>query len=404
MKKMIRFLSVVLLTLCVSVGFAAPATAYAASTFVQQYSDMIGQGGYIYYIRTSEESGDAEIWRMKVADGSTSRVVSSSGSIVKMAVCGQALYYTAANEDSEWEVRTCRLNGEDEQTLCEGKICYADSEKVYCIRNVNDGQERLYVKNLLTGKKTSVRTTKAGQTMDHVCEIGRDSYYYIYDGTADKLMLYRLDTATDKLLRVATEKRITDGSNALMAADVRQIEGELYYDFGSYEGSGSFWYGTIKKLTVDGKKKTVAKLTGDDRIVAGRTELYFGKPSGDTYKYHLKTGKKTKYSLKPEQDISYTVLGDKTYMADTSDKDKIVISRFNSGTERETLTKNFISIPFQKKANVTYTVSMEQVGVYNMVCVAGTDYTDQEYGWRGRLDSIDWYVTDGAGTVLGSFR
>ena len=53
---------------------------------------------------------------------------------------------------------------------------------------------------------------------------------------------------------------------------------------------------------------------------------------------------------------------------------------------------------------MNYSVSMKTVGIYNMVCVTGRDFTDQTYGWRGRLDSIDWYVTDGAGTILGSFR
>ena len=46
---------------------------------------------------------------------------------------------------------------------------------------------------------------------------------------------------------------------------------------------------------------------------------------------------------------------------------------------------------------------MKQVGIYNMVCVKGIDYTDASYGWRGNLVSINWYITDGAGTVLGSF-
>lgn len=404
MRKVIRFFAGVLLTVCMAAGFA-PVTASAADVFVQEYSDMIGQGGYIYYIRTSERNGNAAIWRMKVKDGSKSKVVSESGGVLRLLAAGQQLYYTTVNENSEWEVCTCRLNGEDVQTLCEGVVCHADSENVYCIRNVNDSQSRLYVKNLKTGKKTSIKTTKEGQNIDYVCTIGSSSYYYIYDGSTDKLMLYQLHTATNRLTRIATEKRVAEGSTgALLVSDVRQIDGELYYDFGSYEGSGSFWNGTIKKLTTDGKKKTVAKLTSDDKIVTGSRELYFENPSGDTYKYQLKTGKKEKYSLKFEKDISYTVLGDKTYMADTSDKKKIVISRFTSGTERETLTKNFITIPFKQKANVNYSVSMKTEGVYNMICVTGRDFTDQTYGWRGRLDSIDWYVTDGAGTILGSFR
>ena len=125
---------------------------------------------------------------------------------------------------------------------------------------------------------------------------------------------------------------------------------------------------------------------------------------GNDYKYNLKTGKKTKYSLAFQNGVSYTVLGDKTYMADTSNKTKIVISRFSSGTNRETLKKNFISIPFRQKKNVSYSVTVKQLGKYNMICVTGRDFTDMSYGWRGKLTGINWYVTDGAGKVRGSFQ
>ena len=405
MKKVIRFFASVMLILCILSGavVSGPDTAYAASAYVQQYSDMIGQGGYIYYIRTSEKDGSAVIWRMKVSTGETSKVVSESRGIIKLIVSGQQLYYTTVNDEDQWEVRTCRLNGDDVQTVCEGVVCYADSEKVYYIGYTQGTQACLYVKDLATGESSPIRTVKADQTLDYVCNIGAESYYYIYDRTTDKLFLYRLHTATDKLSRVASEKRVAEGSSGLMVSDVRQISGELYYDFGSYEGSGGFWNGTIRKLTVDGKKKTVAKYTADDKIVVGSRELYFSTPKGDNYKYHLKTGKKTKYSLKFEQNIGYTVLGDKTYMADTSNKKKIVISRFNSGTDRETLTKNFISIPFKQKAGISYSVSMKQVGIYNMICVTGTDFSPK-YGWRGKTVSVNWFITDGAGTLLGSFQ
>ena len=148
----------------------------------------------------------------------------------------------------------------------------------------------------------------------------------------------------------------------------------------------------------------MAKSTGDDTLTIGTKELYYTTPEGNYYKYQLSTGKKSKYSLKLEQNISYTILGDKTYMADTSNAKKIVISRFKSGTNRETLTKNFITISFKQKKNISYTVDIRQVGVYNLVCVKGTDYSKASYGWRGKLTSVNWYITDGAGTLLGSFK
>lgn len=406
MKKIVRFFTSIVLMVGIIAGCMAqmPDLTYAASAFVQEHSDMIGQGGYIYYIRTSEKNLNASVWRMNLETGDTEKVISEPNGIVSLIACGKQLYYTTANDDALWEVRTCSLNGDDLKTVCEGSVCYADSENVYYIRYINDSQARLYVMNLASGASATIKTAKKGQTLSYVCNIGSDSYYYIYDSAADKVMLYCLHTATNQLTRVATEKRVADGRNGLLVSDVRQIGSELYFDFGSYEGSGGFWSGTIKKLTVDGKKKTVAKLTGDDTIIAGSRELYFYDDKGNNYKYNLKTGKKTKYSLKFENNIGYTILGDKTYMADTSNMKKIVISRFSSGTDRETLTKNFISIPFKQKKNISYSVSMKQVGVYYAICVTGKDFSDMSYGWRGKTVSINWYVTEPAGTVLGSFK
>ena len=133
MKKVIRFFTSVMLVFCILAGavVSGPDTAYAATAYVQQYSDMIGQGGYIYYIRTSEKDGSAVIWRMKVSTGETSKVVSESRGIVKLIVSGQQLYYTTVNDEDQWEVRTCRLNGDDVQTVCEG--CVMRTASVFII-------------------------------------------------------------------------------------------------------------------------------------------------------------------------------------------------------------------------------------------------------------------------------
>lgn len=408
MKNWMRYLTSMVFVLGMVAGCLVftPDTVRAASAYVHEYSDMIGQGGYIYYIKESESDRPASIWRMKVATGETEKVLTEKQGICKLTVSGKQLYYVTSNESGNWETRTCPLSGGTAETVCEGFACYADIQNVYFTR-ITDAKIYLYVKNLESGEETLLRTTKKDQTLDYACNIGGDSYYYLYDRSSEKLYLYCLNTTSEnkKLIRVASEKRVVkDTVGALQVTDIKQINGELYYNFGSYEGSGNFWNGTIKKLTVDGAKKTVAKYSGDQLIKAGRRELYFWDLKGNDYKYNLKTGKKTKYSLKFEKNISYTVLGDKTWMIDTSNKNKIVISRFASGTDRETLTKNFISIPFKQKTGISYAVSVKQIGVYNMICVTGTDF-DPAYGWRGKKVSIDWFVTDaGAGTLLGSFK
>lgn len=410
MRKTNRFLrylagSVIMFSMVFGLMTAAmPETVQAASGFVEANADMIGQGGYIYYIKMTGKADGAAIYRMKVTTAEKSKVIEAERGIVRMTASGQYLYYTTYNESGNWEIWRCTLSGGDAAKVCDGRVCYVDGTNLYGLKYVN-GRGRLFYKNLESGKSTSVRTVKSGQVLDYVCNLGNDSYYYIYNQSTDKIVLYRLAAGSTKLTKIAAEKRSDNQSqSALLVSDVRQINGELYYDYGSYEGSGNYWYGTIKKLTVDGKKKVVGKNVGNDEIVAGSRELYFTDSAGNTYyKYNLNTGKKETYSLDYQKGINYIILGDKTYMADTSDKKKITISRFNSGTAKETLTNNFISFAFKQKANVTYTVRMKQVGIYNMVCVIGTDYTDASYGWRGKLVSIDWFITDGAGTVLGSF-
>lgn len=396
---------VLMIVLTVGSFLTAPITAQAANTYVYEDSDLIGQGGYIYFIRRLYDSSTATICRKKVADGKVSKVVSEPNGVVRLVVNGQYLYYTTIDDENGWVIRMCRLNGDDAHTLCGGIVSYADASHVYGIETLASGKQRLFCLEYETEDTTRIKTVSASQTLDYIGNIGSDSYYYIYDQKKDTVSLYRLSTADNRFLRVASDKRSAkDSTSPLQISDVAQAGGELYYDFGSYEGSGNFWYGTIRKLTTDGKRKTVAKSTGSDRLMIGSRELYFSTPQGNDYKYQLSNGKKSKYSLTLQKGISYTILGDKTYMADTSNKKKITISRFKSGTDRETLTKNFITIPFKQKKNVSYSVQLKQVGIYNLVCVTGTDFTDRSYGWRGKLTSINWYITDGAGTVLGSFQ
>ena len=178
----------------------------AATTFVYEGSDMIGQGGYIYFIRNQEDSSTATICR----------------------------YYTTS-DDSGWLLYMCRLDGSDARVLCTGMVCYADAANVYGIEELKNGKEQLFCIASETGEKQKIKTVSARQTMSYIGNIGSDSYYYITDNKADKVYLYRLGTTNKKqLIRVAAEKRIDkDSYSPLMISDVAQSGGELYYDFGS---------------------------------------------------------------------------------------------------------------------------------------------------------------------------
>lgn len=403
-----RFMCLALIFSVVCGVFAAMPQEALAANLVEEYRDMIGQGGYIYYIKSKvTTAGDgAVIYRMKVSTKEKSKVADIKNGVIGMRISGKNLFYTTYSADGKnWEIWRCSLNGSDAKKVCDGYLCQADNDYVYGIKFVGE-KTRLFRKSLKTGKSTSIRTVKTRVVFDYVCNDGTTGYYYAFNRDTDKVTLYALEAGSAKLTKVVTEKRDdNDPETALLVSDVKQIGGELYYDYGSYSGSGNFWGGTIKKLTADRKKKVVGKNVENDKLIVGTKELYFNDGLVDShYKYDLTTGKKTKYAMEYKKDVNYIILGDKTYMADCSNKKKIVISRFKSGTAQETLTKNFITIPFKQKANISYSVSMRQVGIYNMVCVTGTDFTDQSYGWRGKVVSVDWYITDGAGTLLGSFR
>lgn len=79
----------------------APVTVHAASGFVETYTDMIGQGGYIYYIKMTGKADGAAIYRIKVATAEKSKVIEAERGIVRMTASGQYLYYTTCNESGD---------------------------------------------------------------------------------------------------------------------------------------------------------------------------------------------------------------------------------------------------------------------------------------------------------------
>ncbi len=402
-----RLTALALATALVLTGLvAAPQQTQAAQRMVYSHSTMLGHIGSIYFIRSDEETSEQTICRKKVINSSkVSEIVTEEKGILNFVVEGQYLYYTTADEDDQWVIRKCRVDGEEGETLCKGSVFYVDSNRVYGEKQLSNNRSRLFCLDQETGEMTTIRSIKKTQILYYVETIGTDSYYAIYDENTDKISLYRLATADNQFTRITTDKRTTNGSlGAMLVSDVEVVDGELYYDYGSYEGSAVYWYGTIKKLTTDGKKKTIAVNIANEKMEIGSNELYYSKAEGKYYKYQLSDGKKTRYSLDMENGIDYSIIRDKTYMTDRSNKKKIVISRFKSGTARETLTNNFATINFKQKKNISYSVDIQEMGVYYIISVTGTDYTDSAYGWRGHLVSMNWYVMDGAGTIIGSFK
>lgn len=404
--KLFRRLTALALALVISLTAAAfmqNTQVYAADFLVQDFSDMLEYDGYIYYIRSMTKGISQTIYRVKVDSGKTTKVKTVDTGIAGMLISDGTLFYATVTE-KEAETYCCKPDGGDEEWFCDGQVVYVGSGRAYAIKKIGE-KERLFYKDLATNKSTSVKTTSKTQTISYVKTIGDHSYYYLYDRHAKKLVLYSLKDGQKRLVKVATEKNNASNEDyPLEVSDVALIRGELYYDYGCYAGTANYWYGSIKKIVAPGQKKVISRNVGNETIVAGSRELYYNDSVGDKYyKYNFATGKNSVYSLTRQKGVDYVILGDKTYMADTNDKSTIKISRFSSGTDRQTLTRNVITIPYRQKSSINYHVSMKQVGAYNLVCVSAVDYSDAAYGWKGRVESIKWYVTDGAGKILCSF-
>lgn len=378
----------------------------AASAMVYSYSDKVAQNGYLYYIRSNVSTDGSAIYRMKVATGAKSKLLTTDQAITNMLISGETIYYTTYDSSYKSAVTyTADITGSDAKKYTNGSVVYADSKAVYTLTSLNSGKTRLYFTDLATAEKTPVKTTSSEDTMDYITDVEGNTYYYQYDSSAQKLILYEMKADKAEFTRIAVDK-LTDTENTYipMITDVKKLDGEIFYDYGTYQGTGNFWYGVIKHLTSTGKK-VVSKSVGTDKLLAGDAYLYYSDATQNkNYRYNYVTGKKNAYTLDYEKGVGYSILGDKTYMSDVSNTSTISISRFTSGTARQTLTKNFIRFSYKQNSKLDYSVEVSQTGAYNLVCVTGTDYNDTTAGWRGKTSSIKWYVTDGSGAVLSSFN
>jgi hypothetical protein len=186
-----------------------------------------------------------------------------------------------------------------------------------------------------------------------------------------------------------------------------KVNGDTYYQYGTYQGSGDFWYGTLLKInSATGKNSVIVKNMYDDKIYYYGTQIfYYGiEDASKCFIYNTKSGKTSTSIYKLEDTEGLSILGEKSYCIKVDGKDYITVSEFSTGTDKKDLKKDFIKISCNQNSKYSYSASVKQLGNYLLIPVVCTDYSDESFGWRGKCVGIHWYVADMSGKTVADFQ
>jgi len=383
-------------------------TSAATNATVFEYTSMLEDSGNIYYIQTIE--GDEytyDIYRLEVATGNKTKILTSKSDILGMMIHNGTLYYTSSEVGKDvYQIYSVSIDGKDKKTICEGYFLCLDDSSIYY--TVTKGEvSKLYKRNYDSKKATLIYTGNA--TFSFVKNLYNTLYFTQFNEASPKLSIYTLKPEQTKLAVLTTDKITLDGSERTYptVSDIVKINGDIYYQYGVYEGTGDYWYGTLKKLASGTKTKSViVKQLYEEQIYQyGSSILYNEMDSNEIhYLYNTKTGKTSTYNYKITGTESFNILGDKTYCAKADGKESIIVSRFTSGTDKKNLVKAFINIPLKQDKKYDYIARVSKYGDYLIIPVTCMDYNDTTYGWRGKLVSITWFVADTNGKILAQFQ
>lgn len=405
-----RILSITLSTLII--GLLLPQnvnTASAASNaVVYEYLPMIEDRGNIYYIqRIDDKECSFNLYRLEIATGNKTKLLSSNNEILAMMIHNNNLYYTCyVWEEDAYKLYSVSINGKDKKTICNGYLQYLDDSSIYY--TVTKGEEsKLYKKDYGSKKATLVHTGNI--SLRFVKNIDGTRYFTQFNEESSKLTIYTLKPEQTKLTVLTANKVKLDGSERTFprVSDIIKLNGDFYYQYGVEEGTGNYWYGTLVKLdTSTNKNSVIVKQLYEEKIYYyGSSILYNDTDSSDKhYQYNTKTNKISTYIYKTTGTESFNILGDKTYSAKADGKGSVVVSRFTSGTNKKNLVETFINISYKQKKEFEYSASVKEYGNYLLIPVTCMDYSDTSNGWRGRYVSVTWYVADSDGKILAQFQ
>lgn len=395
------------LVLLLLVTMQNPITAHgAANGIVYEYSKMIENNGNIYYIQSIEGTKDTyTIYWLNPADGNSKKIAASTSYITALVVYNKILYYTSYTPGgTDYTTYSVSIDGGTPKAICKGLVCYADKSGIYYTVNTK-ANCLLYRKSF---QDTADKLLYTGNsTFQYVKNIGNTLYFGEFTASSSQIHLSSLVSGKSKLSVLSTWKASADTSSTPTISDVALLKGNIYYQFGTYEGSGGFWYGTLVKVSGDSKRSSVITDKMISSVIShSDSNIYFDDMESFTkhYSYSVTSGKTSSYSCKVEDSSSFNVLGGYTYSAKPAGMKYITLSRFTSGTNYKNKTADFIKFTYPQSPNQTYIPSVKSLGNYLLIPITCIDFNDASYGWRGHTLKVTWYVADLDGKVLTHFE
>jgi len=371
---------------------------------VYGYLPMLEDNGYIYYIQTVQGSKDSyDIYRINPVTGDKNKIVSSDYYIRSMVVYNNVLYYTSNETDSiEYTTYSVSVKGANQQTVSKGTVLYADKKGIYCLVE-KDTKNLLYMKS--PADKKSVLLYTGNSSFRFIKSIGTNLYFGQYKAATSKIQLLSLKSGSTKPTVLSSLKTEQLGDQFPIISDIISIKGNLYYQFGTYEGSGSFWYGTLVKY--NNTEKTTSIIHDNmttDFLTYSSDKIYFDELGNYSvyYTYNVNTDKLTSSTINNPGAVS--IVNKYSYRINLDKKKYITLSRFTSGTNYKNLVTDFIKIAYTPNSKLDYSAGITALGKYLLIPVECIDYNDPDYGWRGKVISIKWYVADLNGKILTDFQ
>lgn len=376
---------------------------------VYEDSPMLEDRGDIYYIQTVDgDKNTFDIYRLEVATGNKTRLLSSKNDIVGMMIHNDTLYYNSHEDGKniyQTQISSVSIDGKDKKTICNGYLMSLDDNSIYY--TVVKGEEsKLYKRDYDSKKATLIYT--GNMTFSFVKNLDNTLYFTQFNETSSKLTLYSLTPGQTTLSVLTTDKIILDGFEKLgpTVSDIIKLNGDIYYQYGVYEGSGFYWCGTLIKINSSTNTKSIIeKLVCEEEIYHNDDSIFFVEMNNSEKhdQYNTKTGKKSTYTYNIGMTESFNILGDKTYCVKPDGKELITVSCFTSGTNKNNWVKLFINISYKQNKKFDYITSVKKYGDYLLIPVKCMDYKSTKVWW-GRCVSVTWYVADSDGMILAQFK
>lgn len=380
-------------------------TAGAASNAaVYEDSPMLEDKGNIYYIQRVEGNEYSyDIYRLEVATGNKTRLISSKYDIPGMMLHNDTLYYTSyEGEKDVYQTYSVSIDAKDKKTICNGYFQCLDNSSIY-YTVINGKESKLYKRDY--GSRKAALIYSGNMTFRFVKNLDNTLYFTQFNEVSSRLTLYTLMPEQTKPVVLTTYKTTLNGTERTSpkVSDIVKINGDIYYQYGTYEGTGNYWYGTLIKLdSGTNTNSVIAKQLYEEQIYHNESSIiYNGTDSSEEhYQYNTKTNKTSSYMYKTTGTETFNILGDKTYCAKADGKELITISRFKSGTNKSNLVKAFINLSYKQNKKFDYSARIKKYGDYLLIPVTCMDCS----GWRPRYVSVTWYVADLDGKIRAQFQ